>query len=286
MATSSAGSRAAGAPALAVTGVVYAVGVVVFAVLLLVLRPEAVTRADVAVGRSVRASPGTVGIIVAVRGARHRPHEHRRADHRRAQRRGPGAVRPGARRRSSSRSTLVGLVLALVAVIIVSTTTGTVEEHGMPPLAVALSVLAGASFACSLVSLSLTAARRAGSRRCSSRASSARVVMGVALVARRRDDVARRCRRCAWRPRPALLDAAANVTMISAIRIGPLAVASVVGGALSGRDDAAGAGRARRAAQAASGVRRRAGAGGGRADRATLAAERSVPKRREAGGEL
>ena len=55
--------------------------------------------------------------------------------------------------------TLVGLVLALVAVIIVSTTTGTVEEHGMPPLAVGLSVLAGASFACSLVALSLTLSR-------------------------------------------------------------------------------------------------------------------------------
>ena len=32
---------------------------------------------------------------------------------------------------------LVGMVLAVVSVIVVSTTTGTVEEHGMPPKAVA-----------------------------------------------------------------------------------------------------------------------------------------------------
>ena len=212
-------------PALAVTGIVYAVGVVAFAVLLLVWRPDLVTRSDMLWG-AVSGLAGTVGIIAlyaalaigrmsivapitaALSGA------------------GPALfdLATGAQLRPV---TVVGLVLALVAVIIVSTTTGTVEEHGMPPLAVALSVLAGASFASSLVSLSLTQAASGFAPLLIARVVGT-LVMGVALVARRKEmsmDVS------AGRMAAAagLLDAGANITMISAIRIGPLAVASVVG---------------------------------------------------------
>jgi drug/metabolite transporter (DMT)-like permease len=212
-------------PALAVTGVVYAVGAAVFAVLLLVVRPEQVVRADFIWG-AVSGAAGTVGILAlyaalaigrmsvvapitaALSGA------------------GP-ALFDLVRGARLGPVTMTGLVMALVAVIIVSTTTGTVEEHGMPPLAVALSVLAGASFACSLISLSLTApasgfaplliARLVGT-----------VIMGVALLARRHGMVLDRpAARMALAA--GVLDAAANVTMISAIRIGPLAVAAVVG---------------------------------------------------------
>ncbi len=212
-------------PALAVTGVVYAVGVVVFAVLLFALRPEAVTSTDLVWG-AASGLAGTVGIIAlyaalaigrmsivapitaALSGA------------------GP-ALFDLARGVQLKPVTLAGLALALVAVIIVSTTTGTVEEHGMPPLAVALSVLAGASFAASLVSLSLTMPASGFAPLLIARVVGT-VVMGVALVARRRsmslDVPAVRMAATAG-----LLDAGANITMISAIRIGPLAVASVVG---------------------------------------------------------
>ncbi len=213
-------------PALAVTGVVYVVGAVAFAVLLVVLRPELVTRADVLWG-AASGIAGTVGIIslyaalaigrmsvvapitAALSGA------------------GPALfdLVTGAQLKPV---TLVGLVLALVAVIIVSTTTGTVEEHGMPPLAVGLSVLAGASFACSLVALSLTLSPSGFAPLLVARVVGC-VIMGVALLVRRRemslDPGSARMAAAAG-----LLDASANVTMISAIRIGPLAVAAVVGG--------------------------------------------------------
>ena len=213
-------------PALAVTGVVYLVGVVAFTVLLLVVRPEQVTRADLVWG-AASGLAGTVGIVslyaalaigrmsivapitAALSGA------------------GP-AVFDLARGSHVGTVTLAGLGLALLAVIVVSTRTGTVEEHGMPPSAVALSVLAGAGFACSLVALSLTLpasgfaplliARLAGM-----------AVMGAALLARRRQmSLTPSSARMA--ASAGLLDAMANITVISAIRIGPLAVASVVGG--------------------------------------------------------
>jgi len=213
-------------PALAVTGVVYVVGMVAFAVFLLFVRPEQVTRVDLLWGAASGVA-GTVGIVslyaalaigrmsivapitAALSGA------------------GP-AIFDLVRGSHVGPITLVGLALALVSVIIVSTTTGTVEEHGMPPLAVGLSVLAGASFACSLVSLSLTLpasgfaplliARTVGT-----------VIMAIALIVRRRDmKLDREAVRMALGA--GLLDATANVVMLSAIRIGPLAVAAVVGG--------------------------------------------------------
>jgi len=213
-------------PALAVTGVVYLVGVLVFAALLMVVRPEAVTRLDLLWG-AASGLAGTVGIVAlyaalavgrmsivapitaALSGA------------------GP-AVFDLARGSAVGPVTLVGLGLALVAVIVVSTTTGTVEEHGMPPIAVAMSVVAGTGFACSLVSLSLTRPASGFAPLLVAR-SVGMVVMGVALVARRREmSLAVSSARMA--AAAGALDALANITMISAIRIGPLAVASVVGG--------------------------------------------------------
>jgi len=123
---------------------------------------------------------------------------------------------------------LAGMALALVAVIIVSTNTGTVEEHGMPPAAVGFSLLAGSCFATSLVALSYTSpgsgfapllvARVVGS-----------AGFAVALVVRRRElTFAPEAVRLAVVT--GLLDASANVTMLTAVRIGPLATAAVVGG--------------------------------------------------------
>lgn len=213
-------------PALLVSAVMFATGMLLFPIVLLAMRPEAVSRADIAFG-AVSGVMGMVGVLslyaalaigrmsvvapiaAALSGS------------------GPAAydLLTGAHIGPTG---LTGMVLALVAVVVVSTTTGTVEEHGMPPKATALSVLAGACFATSLISLSHTApssgfapllvARIVGS-----------MGFGVALLLRRREMV----------PGPGgivtavwagVLDAAANVTMLTAIRIGPLGVASVVGG--------------------------------------------------------
>ena len=97
----------------------------------------------------------------------------------------------------------------------------------MPPLAVGLSVLAGASFACSLVALSLTVPASGFAPLLVARVVGA-VVMGIAILVRRRS-MSLDARSAKMALGTGFLDAMANVTMITAIRIGPLAVASVVG---------------------------------------------------------
>ncbi len=213
-------------PALAVGAAVYAAGLGLFVVLLVFVRPQAVTSADLMWGAGSDVF-GTVGILAlyaalavgrmsvvapltaALSGAGPAAFDLMRGTH-------------------VSTLSLVGMVLALVAVVVVSTTSGTVEEHGMPPGAVALSVLAGVSFACSLISLSLTLPASGFAPLLIARAVGL-AVMVVALVVRRRSMVFERSsmRLAAI---AGTLDAAANVTMLAAIRSGPLAVAAVVGG--------------------------------------------------------
>src|SRR5450759_4952398 len=123
---------------------------------------------------------------------------------------------------------LLGIGLALVAVVVVSTTKGTVEEHGMPTKAVVLSILSGAAFACSLISLSLTSPASSFAPLLIARLVGL-AIMGVALFAWRNSIVwdAGSMRLAAF---AGVLDAGPNMAILSAIRIGPLAVASVVGG--------------------------------------------------------
>jgi drug/metabolite transporter (DMT)-like permease len=213
-------------PALLISGVMYATGAVLFAALLLVLRPAAAVPADWAWAASSGVF-GTIGVVAlyaalaegrmgvvapltaALAGAGPAVFDLLRGSH---------VSTPG----------LVGLVLALVAVVVVSTTTGTVEEHGMPPRAVALSVLSGACFAVSLVSLSLTGHASGFAPLLIARVVGT-VLMGAALLVRRParplDMPSLRLAAIAG-----VIDAGANLTMLTAIRIGPLAVASVVGG--------------------------------------------------------
>ena len=123
---------------------------------------------------------------------------------------------------------MIGMVLAIVSVIIVSTTTGTVEEHGMPPKAVGFSVLAGSCFAISLIALSMTGAGSGFAPLLVAR------VVGTAgfaiVVFVRRKEMFYEASSMRLAVLTGLLDAAANITMLTAVRIGPLAVASVVGG--------------------------------------------------------
>ena len=217
-------------PALLVSGVMYATGVVLFAALLLAVRPVAVGGADVLLG-VLSGVFGTVGVFAlykalaigrmsvvapltaALSGAGPAAYDLARGSH---------VSTPG----------LIGLGLALVAVVVVSTTTGTVDEHGMPPRAVALSVLAGSMFACSLIVLSMTAHASGFAPLLVARAVGT-TLFGIALFVRRRDtpaaggDGGEAVRMAVL---AGVLDATANVAILSAIRIGPLAVAAVVGG--------------------------------------------------------
>ena len=217
-------------PALLVSGAMFATGVVLFTLLLLVVPPVAVGRADIVLG-VLSGVFGTIGVFAlyealaigrmsvvapltaALSGAGPAAYDLARGSH---------VSTPG----------LIGLGLALVAVVVVSTTTGTVDEHGMPPRAVALSVLAGSMFACSLVVLSMTAHASGFAPLLVARVVGT-TLFGIALFVRRRE-VFRVGEDAAGGVRMAvlagLLDATANVTILTAIRIGPLAVAAVVGG--------------------------------------------------------
>jgi drug/metabolite transporter (DMT)-like permease len=213
-------------PALLVSAVMFATGVLIFPLVLLVARPEAVTARDVGFG-AVSGVMGMVGVLAlyaalaigrmsivapitaALSGS------------------GP-AIFDLLTGSQVSTTGLIGMALAIVSVIIVSTTTGTVEEHGMPPRAVGLSVLAGSCFGTSLVALSMTAP-----------ASGFAPLLVARIVGSAGFAIAVFVRRKEMRFGPdglrlsiftGVLDAAANVTMLTAVRIGPLAVAAVVGG--------------------------------------------------------
>jgi len=212
-------------PALSITAVVYAVGVVAFAALVLVFRPVAVTSADLlwAVASGVAGTIGVVALYAALAVGRMGVVAPITAALAGA---GPAAfdlvrgsnVRPAA---------LVGLVLALVAVVIVSTATHPEDEHAMTPRALVLSVVSGVGFAVSLISLSKTAGASAMMPLLVARCVGV-LMLGVALLARGGGlSFAVGARRTAVAA--GVLDALANVTMLTAIRIGPLAVAAVIG---------------------------------------------------------
>jgi drug/metabolite transporter (DMT)-like permease len=120
-----------------------------------------------------------------------------------------------------------GLALAVVAVVIVSTETSPDEGRGMPPKATLLAVLAGLGFATSFISFSLAGKTSGLWPLLFSRITSAVVLSALTLATRRTLSLARDARGLALGA--GFLEASANVTMISAIRIGPLAVASVLG---------------------------------------------------------
>jgi drug/metabolite transporter (DMT)-like permease len=122
---------------------------------------------------------------------------------------------------------LVGLGLALVAVIVVSATAGEEEERGLPRRALLLSVTAGVLFAGSFLSFSF-----AGTESGFAPLLAARLVSGSLLTVLTFARLRRlRLEAGALAPTLAagLFDALATVAMISAIRVGPLAVASVLG---------------------------------------------------------
>ncbi|MDO8963992.1 MAG: EamA family transporter [Coriobacteriia bacterium] len=122
---------------------------------------------------------------------------------------------------------LLGLGLALTAVVIVSMSGDEDERLAMPASAIALSVAAGAGFAGSFISLSFSGAHSGFAPLLAARVTSSALLALVTFATLRRVFVEKGVRRSA--AAAGLLDAAANVTMIAAIRIGPLWMASAIG---------------------------------------------------------
>lgn len=122
---------------------------------------------------------------------------------------------------------VAGLALALVAVVVVSVAPGEHEPHEMPLRAIALAALAGCGFGAGFVSLSFASAGSGLWPLVAARVTSAVILSGTLLVRQRRLLVAPPAR---WMTASAaLFEALGNVAILAAIRIGPLAVATVLG---------------------------------------------------------
>ena len=123
---------------------------------------------------------------------------------------------------------LAGLGVALVAVVVVSSVGHPEDRAAMPPIAIGLSLLAGTGFAGGFIFLSMTHSAAGIAPLVIVRAVSVTLIGGLALW-RGRGKVSL--------ARPALLpalgagalDVVATTTMLLAIRVGPLAVAAVLG---------------------------------------------------------
>lgn len=122
---------------------------------------------------------------------------------------------------------LVGLGIALVAIVIVSASGNAEERAEMPPRAIALAVLAGVGFSGSFIFFSLAGKSSGLVPLLAARVVSVAMLMAITFARRGRVSLAPDARTSAFSA--GALDAAANVTMLAAIRIGPLAVASVLG---------------------------------------------------------
>lgn len=121
----------------------------------------------------------------------------------------------------------VGLSLAVAAIVMVSLSSHPGDAHGVPPRAIVLAVIAGCGFAGSFIAFSFTEPASGMWPLAAARVSSATMLGAIALIRSRRMVVSRDVAGVTMGA--GALDAAANLTMLSAIRSGPLAVASVLG---------------------------------------------------------
>jgi len=122
---------------------------------------------------------------------------------------------------------LVGLAIALVAIVIVSASGHPDERAEVPLAAIALAVLAGAGFTGSFIFFSLADAGSGLMPILAARVVSFSVLAAITIGRRGTAKLAPDALPAALGA--GFLDAGANVTMLAAIRIGPLAVASVLG---------------------------------------------------------
>jgi drug/metabolite transporter (DMT)-like permease len=122
---------------------------------------------------------------------------------------------------------IAGIVLALVAIVIVSMNAHPDDRAGMPPRAVVLSLLAGVGFAGGFLAFAMTAPTSGLWPLLAARVTSAVLLGGVTLLRRGGIGVAREARLATYGA--GALETLANITMLAAIRSGPLAIASVLG---------------------------------------------------------
>ena len=213
-------------PALLVTTVMYGVAVVVTGGFVFILRPEHVGSGDMvwSVSSGVFGAIGVLSLYAALAIGRMGVVAPLTA--------ALGGAGPAAfdllRGSQIQTPALVGMLLALVAVVVVSTNTGNVEEHGMPPRAVLYSIVAGSAFACSVVSLSLTTQSSGYMPLLIARVVGLGMFLAAVFLRRGTLVVDRSAVRIG--AAAGALDAGAMMTMLAAIRVGPLAVAAVVGG--------------------------------------------------------
>ena len=128
-------------------------------------------------------------------------------------------------------TTLLGIALALVAIVIVSIAPedqlhAPTHEY-RPRRALALALMAGVGFSGAFIAFSFTAAESGLAPVIAARAVSITISVALALTLGRGFPVDRTARPAALGA--GVTDALANVTMLTAIRLGPLAIASVLG---------------------------------------------------------
>jgi drug/metabolite transporter (DMT)-like permease len=122
---------------------------------------------------------------------------------------------------------LAGLAIALVAIVVVSASGNPDERAEVPPRAIALAVLAGVGFSGCFILLSFASKTGGLMPLLAARVASVTMLMAVTFARRGHAKLASDALPSALGA--GALDSAANITMLAAIRIGPLAVASVLG---------------------------------------------------------
>jgi drug/metabolite transporter (DMT)-like permease len=122
---------------------------------------------------------------------------------------------------------LAALGLAVVAIVIVSQSGHPEDRAEMPWQATALSILAGVAFAFSITLLSFTRTESGMAPLLVARIVSAPLMLAITFVRMRKIGINPEARSHALGA--GALDMAANVAIMSAVRIGPLATASVLG---------------------------------------------------------
>lgn len=152
----------------------------------------------------------------------------------------PAAFGMAVRHQALSGIRIAGIVLALLAVIIVSSTTDD-DATGSGAKAVILAVLAGCGFAGSLISYAQTPVDTSLAPLALARCVTVLMLVGIMVVTRLggggREDASGEAPGAGIGGRAVLglvcigvVDAIANIAQVAAIRMGPLAVATVLGG--------------------------------------------------------
>jgi drug/metabolite transporter (DMT)-like permease len=122
---------------------------------------------------------------------------------------------------------LLGLGLALVAIVVVSSTGHPEDRAAMPVKAIWLSVLSGIGFAFAIVFLSFAGKDSGFMPLLAARVVSVPLLAVITMLRRGTVVLVPSARLPAFGA--GALDMASNVALISAVRLGPLAVASVIG---------------------------------------------------------